>query len=180
MDLTRFACLCAAVLAAGCAQPDAPAAESAAEPARSGAVKPVAGKPSAPVEVTFAQEGAPQAGVALALEVIAMPTVPVDRLALAVSVSQGLDFVPAEWESGPLEAGAVVKRPLKVTPRGDGEFYVRVEATSWVGDRREVKVAVHGITVGKPAAKPSDGKARVTPQGERVISMPATEPPKPR
>lgn len=153
---------------AACAQPEA--APPAPKPA---------GKPGAPVQLTFAHEGVPQVGVALPVEVIAMPTADVDRLALDIRVDDGLDAVPVEWESGPLAQGAVVKRPLKVTPRGEGEFLVRVEATTWIGEQRDVRVAVHSVTVGK-AAKPdsTNGKLQTTPAGERVISMPASEPAK--
>lgn len=171
MNPSRLLLVSCIALAAACVQPDSPpqAQASRASP----------GKPTAPVQVTFAQEGAPQVGVALPIEVMAMTSVAVDRLVIDIGVSEGLDFVPAEWESGPLDAGAVVQRPVRVTPRGEGEFTVRVMATTWVGERREVKVVTHSVTVGRGAGAPAaNGKMQTTPSGERVISMPASEPPK--
>lgn len=179
MNAIRLLLVSTIALAAACAGSEAPA-PAAREPLKTGGVKPAPpGKPSAPVQVSFAQEGTPQVGVALPIEVMAMPTVAVDRLVLDVGVSDGLDFVPGDWESGPLEAGFVVKRPVKVTPRGEGEFTVRVTATTWVGDQREAKVVTHTVTVGRATrASGANGKPETTPSGERVISMPASEPPR--
>lgn len=171
MNLLKTLSVSCLALAAACAQPDAPAESKAPAPSP--------GKPAAPVQVSFAQEGAPQVGVALPIQVMAMTSVPVERLVIEVGVGEGLDFVPAEWESGPLEAGAVVQRPVSVTPRGEGEFTVRVTATTWVGGQRDVKVATHPVTVGRGAsASGANGKPQVTLSGERVISMPASEPPR--
>ena len=149
---------------------DAPAAQPAPAAASPG-------KPSAAVTVHFKAGSALVLGVPSVVETVITPTANVDALEVSYSLSDGL----SASEPLPLlqlaaqSAGTSVQQRVRFVPRGEGQHYLNVFVRTRQGEQYRSKTVSLPLAVGSVAAKPSPAVQQM-PDGERVISMPASEP----
>ncbi|MES2682984.1 MAG: hypothetical protein V4650_05635 [Pseudomonadota bacterium] len=149
---------------------DAPAAQPAGAEAS-------AGKPSAAVTVRFGPVTPLALGVASRVETVITSTANVDALEVSYSLSEGLSAVDALplLQLAAQTAGTVVQQPLRFVPRAEGQHYLNVFVRTRQGDQYRSKTVSLPLALGTIAAKPSAAVQQM-PDGERVISMPASEP----
>ncbi|GAC1630335.1 MAG: hypothetical protein NVS9B10_22640 [Nevskia sp.] len=192
-----FAALMLAGLVSACARPGGtatapaapsatPAGEAAAQPAPAARTAPDAGpdsgggKSAAPVDIRVVHADKAQAGVPLPVSVSVTPTQPMDGLTVEIDPGEGIAMLersaPAAFAAP--KTGEALLRSVTLKPVRDGLFYLRVIATSRVGEQAQSKVMLFPIKVGDAAAGAAlknEGPVQVTPGGERIISLPAAE-----
>ena len=168
---------CAALLLLGSSACTTSATSTASDaPAAAAAPAPV-GKPSAPVTVSFGPSTPLALGVASVIETAVTPTANVDALEVSYSLSEGLSAVGALplLQLGAQTSGTAVQQPVRFVPRAPGQHYLNVFVRTRQGDEYRSKTVSLPLALGPIAAKPSPAM-QVMPDGERVISMPASEP----
>lgn len=166
---------CAALLLLG-SSACTTSATSTASDAPAAAPAPV-GKPSAPVTVSFAPSTPLVLGVASVIETVVTPTTNVDALEVSYSLSEGLSAIGAMplLQLGAQTSGTAVQQPVRFVPRAQGQHYLNVFVRTRQGDEYRSKTMSLPLALGPITAKPS-AAVQVMPDGERVISMPASEP----
>lgn len=175
----RLLALLAAASFAACVQPSVSAPVTAAETPVSKEVATSPGKPSAPVDIRFVTSGQPLAGVPFAVEVWVTPSSAADALTVEIAPGEGLALNGGSKRlQFAAKPGAAHMERVSVVPSA-GYSLLRVTAIMQSGGVEERKVAVlplHLAGAALPASKPVEA----TPQGEKIISLPAQEDSRPR
>lgn len=137
------------------------------------------GKPSAPAMVAFEQLGSTAVlmGVPISVKTVVTPTADVDDIEVRFSLSDGLQGAQSLplLAPGLQKVGTPLSQTLVFVPRAEGQQYLNVFVTTRQGQQRMSKTVSYPVAVGNIAANKPKATVLTTPDGERVISMPATE-----
>lgn len=135
------------------------------------------GKPAAPVNVEFQPlASASRIGLPMSVKAVVTPTADIDAMEVRFSLSEGLLAVPSlpVLDLGAQKAGVPLEQTLQFSPRAQGQQYLNVFVTIRRGEQRMGKTMSFPIAVGNIASAKT-AQVQTGPDGERVISMPATE-----
>ena len=139
------------------------------------------GKPSAPISMKYEILGNPVVGQPVAINVEVRSTSGNHPVTVQYSIndSSALVFQAGQVERLQMTADAektASQQQLAVIPQREGRLYVNVSAEIQTPDGSMIKSMAIPIQVGNAPAKPEiNGELVEGPDGETVISMPATE-----
>lgn len=132
------------------------------------------GKPGAPVELNYELLGTPAVGQPLTLRLDFRASGEADDLSISYAGEGALSLQAAAAENLSLRAEPTPHRELTVVPRKEGMHYVNVFVR--LGERsRSFSVPIQVGKVDVKAALKPQGELSTTPEGERLISLPAQE-----
>lgn len=154
------------------------AAVGSVEAAPATAVSTSPGKPSAPATVTFqAASTRLVPGAPLTVQAIITPTANVDAMEVRFSLSEGLTAVNAlpVLSLGAQKAGTVHSQAVLLSALAGGPQFLNVFVTTQQGSQRMIKTVSHPLNAGSSAPQGAS-PVKAAPGGERVISLPASEP----
>jgi len=137
------------------------------------------GKPSAPVTVTFQSLGSLIAiGSPLSIKTVVTPTTDVDELQVRYSLSEGLMAVGTlpVLTLNTQKLGTPLSQTVVVSPLAEGQQYLNVFVSTLRAGQKMSKTVSFPIAVGNVSANKPAVSVQTSPDGERVISMPAVEP----
>ena len=161
--------------------PGAPASTSDA-PAGKDAERMPAGKPTAPIAITYEVIGTPIVGrpVSVNLQVRSTQADRPMRLQYRSNEVGGMLFPeaqPLEVEIGALNNSDAVAQQVTVIPQREGRLYLNVSASVETSQGTMFRSLAIPIQVGSaPDSGPTvNGELKQTAEGETVISMPAEE-----
>lgn len=152
---------------------------SASQEAPSATAPPAAaspGKPAAAVDVRFRASGKPQPGVPYDVDVSIRATAPFDTLQVEISAEPELPLFggPRLLNVPAANAGAVLTERVRLLP-GSANSLLRVTAITTIDGLQQRKVVVYPVQVTSAAQQAPIAPAEVTPQGEKIIRLPAEE-----
>jgi len=136
------------------------------------------GKPTAPVDISFAISGKPEGGKSSEVELTVVATAPSDRIDLAIQATPGLELTGNAVAASFFNAseGASFVHRVKIVPRADGVYFLTAIATTHLSGGAQSRTAGMRVVVGdvaiadKPAIAPT-----VDSSGQSVTSQPAVE-----
>ncbi|MDD3762330.1 MAG: hypothetical protein PHP86_03440 [Nevskiales bacterium] len=158
-------------LVVGCSQNAAP---ETADAVKATAAPASPGKPAAPVSVRF-EVGTAKAGGPTPVTVTVTPTQDLDAVEVRYVVPEGLDVgvLPKRETLAASKAGQAWSKQLQVTRRSSGSQMLGVIVVTRQGGRELAKAV--SLPLGDAVQAPPV-PAEVQPDGETVISMPASSP----
>lgn len=148
------------------------------EAAPAAAVSTSPGKPSAPANVTFQSAGTRLVpGAPVTVQTVITPTADVDSLEVRFSLSEGLTAVNAlpVLNLGAQKAGSAHNQAVQLSALAEGPQFLNVFVTTRQGSQRMIKTVSYPLNAGSGALQGAS-PVKAAPGGERVISLPASEP----
>ena len=145
---------------------------------RSASGQQVFGKPGAPVEISYEVIGSPIVGVPVAINVlVTSPSGPL-QVHYSINDSSALLFQDGQVERLEIvDPSAGSLQQLTVVPQREGRLYVNVSAEVQAPMGTMIRSIAIPIKVGRaPSELPVNGELKQDADGEKIVSMPATQP----
>lgn len=142
-----------------------------------GTLSSMTGKPGAPVSLTYSVPSAKKLGQAIEIDLSFVFDSAVDSATISFGPSEGLELVNARSLAvTDQQRGDSHAISLKVVPRESGLRFVSIFAVTKQGQKEMRRSFAVPVTAGGSAApKKAMPDPLETPEGEKVISMPAEE-----
>lgn len=192
MQISQFisiACMASLLALAGCdalrkpAQPDAEKAADTAGPAEKAAneTTAVAGKPTAPIDITYNVIGAAFVGQPVNIEIDVSSPLRDQQISLEYRINDPRDLSFGESQPQRISMSAIgdapsARREVTVVPQREGRLYLNVSAAIETAGGTLIKAIAIPVQVGKARRESSvNGELKKDADGEAVESMPADE-----
>ena len=166
-ELSVVAAIFSSVFIIGCANADT-SAQSNSVSDTTAETRPSPGKPGASIELASAAVSLPTVGTYTQL-ITLQSTGNAQSMSIELLPSEGLDVsLPAGSEATALNAANQAVFPVRILANMEGRLYLNVLATAINNGETSSRALSIPVQVG-------NGTVATTPDGERVISMPAQE-----
>jgi len=145
-------------------------------PTESSAGGQVISKPGAPVEIDYEVIGTPIVGVPVSINVVVTSSAGPLQVHYSINDQSALLFQDGQVERLEIvDPSAGSLQQLTVVPQREGRLYVNVSAEVPAPMGTMIRSLAIPIKVGRaPASLPVNGEVKLGPDGEAIVSMPAT------